>query len=802
MASVENSLNLAISFDKKQSSEQLEGSESEFSSLFSETLDNTAQVSQVKKHEPAVLVLAKNKEASNSNKQSSELATELTANDDAINASTPLLAEEQTKEKTIELAAEKAVEASDNPAVNALFSQLQHAATAVIDVKIFKENFGMDPNQGGQISTLEPENSEGLSTSVDKLAALNRSFTLTPLSQVASGHNAATSADEALLTVSSSSSLLAAWLGQSVEKTETAVSAQALATDEIKSEMLVSDFGDDAKSIESELDLSNNAKIAKNIDLDTLLKTPASAILTPESGKVASVNIEQKTNNELTVAAKQTMQSVEQRILQLMEQVHDDGITVATGEKLAVGLNAIKGDVELTFKPVTSSNESVGQTKDTAKLLSALSELLPQVAAELKSSNTELATPLAEIEAFEIEVAKLRVPASQLSEISAVMNKLGAQVDKLAGELGLDKKVLQDLLAKITDIVTTTSKNVTAEPLALNAPVLANELNIRELKKSANPVLPLVSNSLDQAGQTRQKIDTALGNQPDQLPLEPTESASISTLANAKSVDDSARLSQAYTSSLAKGEVALEMTPNAEQENQKLAKNLAINAEGEVTAKTKEDINDVDKLQHAAQKLVLALVERLTPEQNSVYQPALASHVNIENEANINSIGNINQLVTQRTQVNTPAPTEAVPSQVLNMFRSEAAKELHDRVSVMLSLNKHEADIRLDPPELGSMQIRVRSDAEQAQINFVVQNQQAKEALEQSLPRLKEMLAEQGINLGESSIEQQNQQSSEQQQGQQSQSRDEKAFGDEIVQSSITTARIASTRPGGVDFYA
>ncbi len=77
---------------------------------------------------------------------------------------------------------------------------------------------------------------------------------------------------------------------------------------------------------------------------------------------------------------------------------------------------------------------------------------------------------------------------------------------------------------------------------------------------------------------------------------------------------------------------------------------------------------------------------------------------------------------------------------------------LQERVSSMLSINNKEAEIRLDPPEMGSMQIRIRSDAEQAHINFVVQNQQAKEALEQSMPRLREMLAQQGLELGESTI--------------------------------------------------
>jgi len=70
----------------------------------------------------------------------------------------------------------------------------------------------------------------------------------------------------------------------------------------------------------------------------------------------------------------------------------------------------------------------------------------------------------------------------------------------------------------------------------------------------------------------------------------------------------------------------------------------------------------------------------------------------------------------------------------------------------MLSINNKQAEIRLDPPEMGSMQIRIRSDAEQAHINFVIQNQQAKEALEQSMPRLREMLAQQGLELGESTI--------------------------------------------------
>ncbi|KTF19716.1 flagellar hook-length control protein FliK [Pseudoalteromonas sp. 10-33] len=120
-------------------------------------------------------------------------------------------------------------------------------------------------------------------------------------------------------------------------------------------------------------------------------------------------------------------------------------------------------------------------------------------------------------------------------------------------------------------------------------------------------------------------------------------------------------------------------------------------------------------------------------------------------------MGVLDQQVTQNQQLQSTAQTKQVSidpgmMQAINIVKSDAAKLLQERVSSMLSINNKEAEIRLDPPEMGSMQIRVRSDAEQAQINFVVQTQQAKEALEQSMPRLREMLAQQGLELGESTI--------------------------------------------------
>jgi flagellar hook-length control protein FliK len=66
------------------------------------------------------------------------------------------------------------------------------------------------------------------------------------------------------------------------------------------------------------------------------------------------------------------------------------------------------------------------------------------------------------------------------------------------------------------------------------------------------------------------------------------------------------------------------------------------------------------------------------------------------------------------------------------------------------------AEIRLDPAELGSVHVKVAVYGESATVNFVVQTQQARDAVDNATPRLREMLAEKGIELGQSSVRQEN----------------------------------------------
>lgn len=93
--------------------------------------------------------------------------------------------------------------------------------------------------------------------------------------------------------------------------------------------------------------------------------------------------------------------------------------------------------------------------------------------------------------------------------------------------------------------------------------------------------------------------------------------------------------------------------------------------------------------------------------------------------------------------------------QPLPLVAEQASQVLRERVMLMLGNGIQRADIRLDPPDLGSMSIRLSIQNDQAQVSFQVQNPQARDSIEQALPRLREMLEQQGLQLAGSDVSEQ-----------------------------------------------
>ncbi len=91
----------------------------------------------------------------------------------------------------------------------------------------------------------------------------------------------------------------------------------------------------------------------------------------------------------------------------------------------------------------------------------------------------------------------------------------------------------------------------------------------------------------------------------------------------------------------------------------------------------------------------------------------------------------------------------------LQLTKELANEQVAEKVQMMMSKNLKNLDIRLDPPELGRMQIRMTMNSDLASVQFTVTNPQARDIIEQTLPRLREMFAQQGIQLADSSVQQQ-----------------------------------------------
>ncbi|WP_298440425.1 flagellar hook-length control protein FliK [uncultured Ferrimonas sp.] len=127
------------------------------------------------------------------------------------------------------------------------------------------------------------------------------------------------------------------------------------------------------------------------------------------------------------------------------------------------------------------------------------------------------------------------------------------------------------------------------------------------------------------------------------------------------------------------------------------------------------------------------------------------------------------------------------------------APELRDRLQLMINSDKMTAEIRLDPPELGALQVRVQMNGDQANVQIVAQQGQARDLIEQALPRLREMLQQQGLQLGQTDISQQ--QSQQQQEGGSGQQQG--SFGDGFIDAEQESISIANrSSDGGIDYYA
>ena len=169
--------------------------------------------------------------------------------------------------------------------------------------------------------------------------------------------------------------------------------------------------------------------------------------------------------------------------------------------------------------------------------------------------------------------------------------------------------------------------------------------------------------------------------------------------------------------------------------------------------------------------------------------------LNQVNQTNNNSQTNNQSLLTPSSLLQEP----------IELQSKQASAVMGNRILMMLNQGKQEVSIRLDPAELGSMHIKLHLQQDQLQVAIHTQAGQSRDIIEQNMPRLREQLAQQGISLGEATVQQESkQQSDSQQQETNAIASHSSGFVDEELESEqIEWVDTKIPLPAqGIDFYA
>jgi flagellar hook-length control protein FliK len=137
---------------------------------------------------------------------------------------------------------------------------------------------------------------------------------------------------------------------------------------------------------------------------------------------------------------------------------------------------------------------------------------------------------------------------------------------------------------------------------------------------------------------------------------------------------------------------------------------------------------------------LLALQERSNDRIPESLQPASTAFA-----------GTLKSLIAAGEAPSTSAPTPNIPVTVA-VSDPRFGHALGDRISWMVKEGLQTAELTLNPPELGPIRVALSLEGDSAHFGFQATHVETRAAIEQALPRLRELLSEQGLKLGDAAV--------------------------------------------------
>lgn len=102
----------------------------------------------------------------------------------------------------------------------------------------------------------------------------------------------------------------------------------------------------------------------------------------------------------------------------------------------------------------------------------------------------------------------------------------------------------------------------------------------------------------------------------------------------------------------------------------------------------------------------------------------------------------------------TSAPTAPMPGLRMESSLGQAGwrDEIGQKLTWMASNHRQQAELILNPPQLGRIEVTLTLDGDRASVSFVSPHAAVRETLENAMTRLREVLAEAGVTLGQTHV--------------------------------------------------
>lgn len=159
---------------------------------------------------------------------------------------------------------------------------------------------------------------------------------------------------------------------------------------------------------------------------------------------------------------------------------------------------------------------------------------------------------------------------------------------------------------------------------------------------------------------------------------------------------------------------------------------------------------------------------------------------------------------TSPTALSATDSTPAMMTIATSMRQQGWDRAMGERLVFMARNGIQEAQIQVNPRQLGPIDIKVSVNQEQqTHVSFVTTTNAAREVVDAAMPRLREMFDQAGLNLAESEVSQREQQSGKgESTDDEGSSNGQLANGVEDEQDEIMASQVGYIRPSGLDLFA